>query len=161
MLLDLYKTVAKIPGGLARVESEITGEYISHNLHRSLNTGICLVVANPLNENELVAELHCYKPEPGVFSHVLSELTAAVHPQHQGRGLGKLLFTALLNEVQTNRKDIRRIELIARESNTKAIELYKQMGFVVEGRMEGRIANPDGTYEADVPMGWSLRNATV
>jgi ribosomal protein S18 acetylase RimI-like enzyme len=158
MLLHLYKSVAKIPGGIARVEEEITTDYISHNLQMALKNGVSLVIPNPLNETELVAELHCYKLQPGTFGHILSELTVVVHPDHQGKGLGKLLFEELLKEVKENRKDILRIELIARESNIKAIELYKKMGFAAEGRLEGRIANPDGTFEADIPMGWVRSN---
>ncbi|MEO7387233.1 MAG: hypothetical protein ABIX37_09885 [Gammaproteobacteria bacterium] len=44
--------------------------------------------------------------------------------------------------------------MIARESNRRAIELYRSLGFVEEGRLVERICRPDGGYEADVPMAW-------
>lgn len=153
-IAQLYKTVAKTIGGIAREEDEITTEYIHHNLKKSLQSGICFVIDNPENSNELIAEIHCYKPEPKVFHHVFSELTIVIHPMFQGKGLGKQLFTHLLNEISQNHKTILRVELIARESNQKAIDLYTQLGFKIEGRLEKRINVKTGIFEADIPMAW-------
>jgi putative acetyltransferase len=50
------------------------------------------------------------------------------------------------------------VELIARESNLKAIELYQSLGFLIEGRLEMRIKTTDNHYEADIPMGWQNPN---
>lgn len=148
----LYKTVAKTIGGIAREEDEITNEYIHHNLQKSLQSGLCFVIENPENSNELIAEIHCYKPEPKVFHYILSELTIVVHPQFQDKGIGQLLFANLLNEVSQKHQNILRVELIARESNQKAIELYTKLGFKIEGRLEQRINNKNGNFEADIPM---------
>jgi putative acetyltransferase len=63
-----------------------------------------------------------------------------------------------LEEVVRNRPDVGRVELIARESNRKAIEFYQSLGFHVEGRLEMRIKNIHGHYEADIPMGWQNPN---
>jgi ribosomal protein S18 acetylase RimI-like enzyme len=153
-ILNLYKRVAKNVGGIAREEDEITQEYIFNNLQKSLANGICLLVENPNDSKEIIAEIHCYKLEPRVFHHVLSELTIVVHPDFQNKELGKLLFTKLLNYSETNRNDILRIELIARESNINAIAFYQKIGFVIEGRFEKRISNVTGTFEADIPMAW-------
>jgi putative acetyltransferase len=68
--------------------------------------------------------------------------------------VGRSLFSALLDYISRERKDIFRVELHARESNPKAIELYQKVGFKVEGRAEGRVLDPDGSIVADVPMGW-------
>lgn len=153
-IYTLYKTVAKTIGGIAREEDEITEAYINNNLQKSLYSGICLVIENPNNPNALIAEIHCYKPEPKAFNHILSELTIVVHPEFQGKGLGKLLFNYLLNEIKESRKDILRVELIARESNQKAIDLYTNLGFKIEGRLEQRINNKNKGFEADIPMAW-------
>ena len=153
-ILNLYKTVAQNVGGIARQADEITPQYVANNLHKSLANGVCVVVENPANAAELVAEIHCYKLEPRVFAHVLSELTIVVHPNFQGKGLGKLIFTTLLEHVKHNKPDILRVELIARESNTKAIAFYQSLGFRIEGRLEKRISSHTGTLEADIPMAW-------
>jgi putative acetyltransferase len=46
------------------------------------------------------------------------------------------------------------VELWVRESNIRGQRLYESLGFKTEGRMEKRIRNADGSYEADIPMGW-------
>lgn len=153
-IFELYKTVTKEVGGLARIEQEITKAYIENFSNKSFENGLQFVVSGPLDERAIVAEIHCYGMEPVVFKHVLSELTVAVHPDYQGKGLGKKLFQALLDDIQFNRPDILRVELIARESNSKAIQLYEKLGFKIEGRFENRICNSDNSFEADIPMAW-------
>ncbi|MBL7980099.1 MAG: GNAT family N-acetyltransferase [Bacteroidetes Order II. Incertae sedis bacterium] len=151
-ILHLYRKVAKKPGGLARTEQEITTQYIRHNLIQAQQSGIGLVVTH--NLKQIVGEIHCYRLEPLVFQHVLSELTIAVDPEFQGQGIGKALFQTLLKHVEANFTDVFRVELIARESNIKAIRFYQQLGFVIEGKMRGRILNHHHQLEADVMMAW-------
>lgn len=153
-LWDLYQQVAQFEGGIARKAHEITETYIRHNLTETLRTGVGYVIPHPEQAHQLVAEIHCYALQPSVFQHVLSELTIVVHPQFQGYGLGKQVFSALLHHIQTHRKDVLRVELIARESNAKAIRFYEKLGFRIEGRFEQRIHRPDGGFEADIPMAW-------
>lgn len=147
----LYKKVSKILGGLARNNDEITEDYINHFCTKSQTNGIQLVIEN---DNKIIAEIHCYKLEPLVFNHILSELTIAVDPDFQGKGLGKLIFQSLLQIIEKERNDILRVELIARESNQKAIQLYQKLGFIVEGRFEKRISASTNNFEADIPMVW-------
>ena len=153
-LIVLYKLVAKTIGGIAREEIEITEDYISNFLRKSLDNGLCMIIENPQKDNEIIAEIHCYKLDPKVFNHVLSELTIVVHPNFQNQGLGKMLFTKLLENIKENRTDILRVELIARESNITAIKFYQKIGFLIEGRFENRISNHGNGFEADIPMAW-------
>lgn len=157
-IFALYKAVAKMPGGIAREEDEITAAYIGSFMEKAAVSGIQLVLENPENPVELIAEIHCYKLGPRVFSHVLGELTIVVHPSFQGKGAGRALFKYLLNYIEEERRDIMRVELIARESNKKAISFYKSLGFEQEGRLEKRVCPPKGDYEADIPMAWFNRN---
>lgn len=150
----LYKGVSQQVGGIARVEDEITEQYVVHNLHQALQSGVCLVVEHPQNSADLIGEIHCYKLTPNVFNHVLSELTVVVHPDFQSKGIGKRLFERLLTQIKTHRNDILRVELIARESNQKAIAFYQKIGFLVEGRLSQRIDSRNGEFEADIPMAW-------
>lgn len=149
----LYRAVAAVEGGLARTEDEITEEYIGNFLTKSLESGVILVARQP-ESRQIIGEIHAYALGPKVFAHVLGELTIAVHPAHQGKGIGKALFTELLAEVSCHRPDISRVELIARESNQKAIDLYQKLGFRIEGRLAGRIRSVGGGFEADIPMAW-------
>jgi ribosomal protein S18 acetylase RimI-like enzyme len=154
---SLYQAVASHVGGLAREADEITMAYVTNNVIKSLKTGIILVAQHP-EESMIIGEIHACSLEPRVFSHVLSELTIAVHPQFQGIGLGRMLFQTLLQEVENIRTDILRVELIARESNTKAIHFYQQLGFQVEGKLSRRINSGNGSFEADIPMAWVNKN---
>ncbi len=152
-IVALYRAVAAIEGGLARTAEEVSDEYVGHFVGKSLESGFCLV-ARETDGGPIIGEIHSYPIGPRVFAHVLGELTIAVHPAHQGLGAGKLLFTELLRRVEQDRPDILRVELIARESNRKAIEFYQKLGFKIEGRLVNRIRSVGGGFEADIPMAW-------
>ncbi|WP_407355775.1 GNAT family N-acetyltransferase [Methanolobus sp. WCC5] len=89
-----------------------------------------------------------------MFSHVFEHLTIAVHPSFQRQGIGRMLFTAMLEKVRTEHPEVLRVELIAKESNHAARCLYRSLGFREEGRMEKKIRRKDGVFEADIPMAW-------
>jgi len=152
---QLYRLVAAPPGGLAREPDEISTEYIGQFVRRATTDGLGFLAVSADGANGLPAgELHCYPPGPRTFGHVLGDLTVAVHPAWQGRGVGRALFKALLDEVIRNRPAVSRIELVARESNDRAIGLYESLGFRREGRLEGRVRRTDGVIEADIPLAW-------
>lgn len=157
-LILLYKAVAKVEGGIARLEHEVTEDYVKNFIQKSMATGVIIVGENPDDADELVASIHGYKAGIRVFEHVLGDVTMVVHPHFQGKKIGRTILTIFLEEIGRNRMDIGKVELIARESNLKAIQLYQSLGFQVEGRMEMRIKTPHHTYEADIPMGWQNPN---
>lgn len=157
-ILNLYKQVSKNAGGIARTHEEVTTQYVDDFMNKSAEQGIQLVIEDPLDDNMLLAEIHCYQLQPKVFAHVLSELTIVVNASYQRCGMGELIFTNLLHIVETQMPDILRVELIARESNTGALQLYKKIGFTIEGRFEKRIRSENGDLEADIPMAWFNKN---
>lgn len=153
-IFALYLSVARIPGGLARLESELSKEYVSGFVSSSVSRGLSLVI---VKEGKIVGEVHAYTPGLFCFDHVLSDLTIAIHPDAQGMGAGRQLFEAFMKSVETSHPTILRVELIARESNQKAIRFYESLGFSIEGSFSHRIRNLDGSLESDIPMAW-LRN---
>jgi ribosomal protein S18 acetylase RimI-like enzyme len=153
LIEQLYKKVAAIEGGLARTEAEITREYIEHFVSKSIVNGIEFV-ATDRETNSIVGDIHCFGSGIKAFAHVLGDLTIAVHPDFQGQGIGKMLFGELLDEVTDNRPHILRVELIARESNTRALRFYESLGFEPEGRLVKRIRSVGGGFEDDVLMAW-------
>lgn len=157
-LLSLYKIVARNEGGILRLEHEITHDYIRHFYEKSLEAGLIIVGEHPDNPDILIAEIHAYRPGVKAFDHVLSNLTVVVHPDFQDKKIGRTILTIFLEEVGRNCPNIGRVELVARESNAKAIALYQSMGFLIEGRLEMRIKGSDGHYEADIPMAWENPN---
>lgn len=156
-VLQLCQDVAAVEGSLARAADEFSPEYVHDLMVRSLESGVVLV-ARTANDSSLAGMVHACVLSPRAFGHVLGELTIAVHPRSQGRGIGRALIGALVDVVVNTLPHVRRIELIARESNTKAISIYEDFGFRVEGRLEGRISAGNDQYEADVPMAWTRQS---
>ncbi|MCO4291934.1 GNAT family N-acetyltransferase [Solitalea sp. MAHUQ-68] len=156
-IMKLYQRVAQKEGGIARIVAEITDNYISAFVKKAIEEGIILVVEHPDKPSELIGEIHCYRPKIKIFAHIMSDLTIVVDPDFQGKGIGRLLFTTLIEEVEENHSDILRIELFARESNTHAIKFYEKLGFTIEGQFENRVMGVKG-LEADIAMAWFNNN---
>lgn len=152
-IYKLYERVSAVEGGLARKQNEITKEFVEGFINKSIKRGLILVVEEN-NSKNIIGEIHCYGSGLKVFEHVLGELTIAVDPEYQGKKIGRALFEKLLNILKEKMPHIERVELIARESNEKAIKFYESLGFKIEGRFEKRIKSVGGGYEADIPMAW-------
>lgn len=155
---NLHTEVAKQKNGIARWEHEVTDAYVQKFMEKVFDGGLMIVAENPANPEQIIGEIHASKSKIHVFSHLMSDLTIAVHPDFQGKKIGRTLFTIFLEEIGTNRPDIGKVELFTRESNVRALSLYQSLGFVIEGRLEMRIKTPDGNYEADIAMGWQNPN---
>ncbi len=152
----MYSIVATVPGGLARLDDEITLQYVENFVNKSLSGGVSLVAED--HEGNVIGEIHAYSSGLFCFAHVLTELTVAVDPHFRKQGIARKLFLRLFEIIEKDLPNILRVELISRESNKNAIQFYESLGFVKEGRLEKRIKNVDGSLEADIPMGW-FKNA--
>lgn len=77
-------------------------------------------------------------------------LSIGVHPDLQGRGLGRALMVGLIDHARAH--GLRRLELCVRADNPRAIALYESLGFVTEGVRRGFIALDDGGFADDLLM---------
>jgi putative acetyltransferase len=152
-ILKLYNLVAQ-QGTMMRTEEEVSVEYIQGFVANGVADGLIIVAEHPERPHELVGEIHAIKSGVQIYRHVLTNLTFAVHPNFQKKGLGRALLGIFLDEVARNRPDVGKVELWIQESQAGAISLLQSLGFLIEGRMEMRRRNPDNTYEADIAMGW-------
>ena len=152
-VLTLYRAAAAGRGGLARRPDEIDLGYVQAFLTRASAGGVSL---GAYVGEALAGEIHATRIGPRQFAHVLTDLTVAVHPDHQGQGLGQALFKGLFAAAVSLTPPAERIELMARDGNADAIRLYERLGFVIEGRFPGRVRLEDGTVEADIAMGRPL-----
>lgn len=82
----------------------------------------------------------------------VAHLTTAVHPGHQGNGIGQKLTQNLI-EWARSRSLLEKLELHVRSINTPAIALYKKIGFQEEGRFLRRVKLGDDQYLDDILMG--------
>jgi ribosomal protein S18 acetylase RimI-like enzyme len=150
-LVALYRDVATVPDGIARTPAEVTEAYVRGFMHKAGADGIELVFEDA---GRIVGEIHASRVGIASLAHLLTDLTIAVAPQAQGKGVGRALFQGLLDEVTHTMPHITRVELFARESNVRARKLYASLGFVEEGRLRARVNNARGEPETDTIMGW-------
>lgn len=155
-LVELHRAVAAQGGGIARELDEVESAVIDAFLGRSLSEGIAL---GAFENGALIGEVHAARLEPRCFAHVLGQLTIAVDPASQGRGVGRRVFESLLARVRDAMPDVLRVELWVRESNVRAIRLYESLGFAREGRLTGKVRSANG-FDADIPMAWMRPSAT-
>ena len=146
VVLDLMR---RAEGGLGRLPNEMDLPWMEEALAGALNGGVAIGAWDGSRPAGLIKASRM----PSVqFQHVLWDLTVAVDPDFQGRGIAAGLFQALVADAATLTPKIERIELVVREGLTHAIRLYQRLGFRQEGRFERRFHLSNGTYEADLPM---------
>nr|WP_221220835.1 GNAT family N-acetyltransferase [Phenylobacterium haematophilum] len=154
--MALYRAAAGGSGGLARRPEEMDLAYVEGFLAKAHAGGVSL---GAWIDGRLAGEIHASRIGPDQFAHVLSDLTVAVDPAWQGKGVGRALFAALFAAARELSPTVTRIELMAREGNIDAIRLYERLGFVMEGRFVQRVRMPDGRLEDDIAMGLLLTPA--
>ncbi|KQY29814.1 acetyltransferase [Caulobacter sp. Root487D2Y] len=153
-ILALHRKVAAKPGGLARRPDEVTADYVAHAMAVAGDGGVNLVAVDA--DGTVCGELHVERMKVAIFAHVLTDLTVAVDPDWQGRGVGSALFRALIDIAGTMTPPVGRIELWTGAANLGAQRLYQRLGFKIEGRMTGRGRYPDGSVDDDIVMGLLL-----
>jgi ribosomal protein S18 acetylase RimI-like enzyme len=94
-----------------------------------------------LDPMEMLANAHVFR------------LTVVVRPGCRGRGIGRALLQDLLAWASSDPR-VRKVELLVRATNARAIRLYRDMGFVEEGRFRRRVRLADGSYIDDIAMAW-------
>lgn len=150
-IVALYRAVAAIPDGIARTPEEVSDDYVAGFMGRAAANGVELVFEE---EGRILGEIHASGVGIASLAHLLTDLTIAVHPLAQGKGVGRALFEGLLGHVTGAMPHISRVELFARDSNARARALYASLGFVEEGRLRARVNNSRGEPETDTMMGW-------
>jgi ribosomal protein S18 acetylase RimI-like enzyme len=148
-ILDLHRAAAIRGGGLAREPDEMELGSIEAALARALASGVAL---SAWDGEAIAGEIHAARLGPRQFAHNLMDLTVAVHPDAQGRGVGAALFEALFAEAARLTPKVERVELMCREGDEHAVRLYQRLGFVIEGRFVRRVRLQDGTVEDDLAM---------
>jgi putative acetyltransferase len=101
------------------------------------------------NDGVPVGHLLLERLRLAVTSHVV-QLTIVVHPGHTSQGYGRILMDHAIEWARRS-PDIEKIELRVRSCNSRAIALYRSLGFEVEGTLKRRIKLSEG-YADDICM---------
>jgi putative acetyltransferase len=86
-----------------------------------------------LDENGTPAGMFKLFPLTYRTSHIAYLGGLAIHPAFAGKGLGKKMMYGIIDLVK--QQGYKRIELSVATENSRAIELYKKIGFEAEGIM--------------------------
>ena len=81
-----------------------------------------------------------------------AHFTVMVDPQFRRQGIARALLTHALDWARENPM-LTRVALSVFADNTAAISLYRDLGFVEEGRLVGAYRDADGTLRDDLRMG--------
>jgi len=140
------KTLQVLPMSLADIEAVYQVEILSHSHPWSIKLFLSNFGKRYFNhvlmDNDSVLGYF-------VASSVAGEVTLmniAISPTYQGKGLGSLLLTALINLSKTNNEE--QIWLEVRVSNLSAIGLYNKLGFVEVDRRKNYYPCEDGREDA-------------
>ena len=144
--------------GLVARSDEVDAGAVSRQveLARSAANSLYIVAArpgqNPLHpEDDEVVGLLLLEGAPLLRLLDVARLTMAVANAQRGKGIGRAMMQYAM-EVADASGQIRKIELLTRANNDRAIRLYSSLGFVVEGRLAARLRLDDGSYLDDVCM---------
>lgn len=108
-----------------------------------------VLVAERAGDGAIVGTATLNQMRPAMCRHV-GLLALGVHPDAQGRGVGKALMAELMARARA--LGLERLELYVRADNERARSLYASFGFELEGVRERFVRTPDGAYVDDCIM---------
>lgn len=146
--------IAVTPGYFCSQPSELRKQNVIKMIEKleKNNQGIYLVAEK---DGQIIGHAFLEPLHLNYICHV-AQLTIGVHQGWQEKGIGTALMQHLIDWVLQSR-NIEKIELNVRASNTRAIALYKKMGFVEEGRLKNRIKISNSYYIDDLLMAFYIK----
>jgi ribosomal protein S18 acetylase RimI-like enzyme len=153
-IVKAEKEIAKTPGYFCSKPSELDEQYVNRTI-KFLNEsgkGIYLVAES---NGEIVGHVFLESLNLKSICHV-AQLSICVHQGWQDKGIGTALMEYLIAWAKQS-ASIEKIELNVRASNSRAIALYKKMGFMEEGLLKNRIKVNENHYIDDILMALSVK----
>ena len=78
----------------------------------------------------------------------------------RGQGVGRSLMEAGILWAEQN-PILHKLALHVFEDNTRAVDMYRRLGFEVEGRLVGEFQDRDGTFRNDLVMAFDCSRPTL
>lgn len=149
------REIAQTPGVFCSEPSELSEQGVIKTIETlaKAHAGIFLVAEK---EGQIVGHAFIEPLRLKSICHV-AELSIVVHEGWQERGIGTALMHHIIDWAKYFSETIEKIELSVRASNTRAIALYKKMGFVEEGRLKNRV-KVNNIYIDDILMALNVKN---
>lgn len=148
-IVEAEQEIAQKPGYFCSQPSELSEENVKRTIESS--HGIYLVAEK---EGGLVGHAFLEILNLQSLRHV-AQLNIVVHKGHQAQGIGTSLMEKIIEWAKQS-GTIEKIELNVRASNTRAIALYKKMGFFEEGCLKRRVKAGD-QYIDDLVMALHIK----
>jgi len=148
------KEIAKTPGYFCSLPNEVSEQNVIKTIKSLAESeqGIYLVVER---KGKIVGHGFLEPLHLKSICHV-AQLTIGVHQGWQEKGIGTALLEMLIAWAKQS-TTVEKIELNVRASNSRAIALYKKMGFIEEGRLKNRIKVNDSRYIDDILMALNVK----
>lgn len=154
LLAETEKIIAEEPGFLCSNPEELDPKIFRQTIEQ-LGTGEQGVYFVAEEQEKIAGHGYLLKLPLKNLSHV-AQLTIALHPDWQGKGVGMLLMEALITWAEHD-PTLEKIELNVRATNIRALKLYKKWGFRLEGFLTRHLKTKSG-YIDDLVMGLHLRD---
>ena len=100
----------------------------------------------------LVGIIHLQSFQKKKIAHC-GELAIAIHPEFTDQKIGTEMMNCLL-EWAKNQNVIEKIILNVNENNSRAVHIYKKLGFVQEGHNVKATKQKNGIYNNNIQMAW-------
>jgi RimJ/RimL family protein N-acetyltransferase len=127
---------------------EDTRDFIQYNIDHSYPQHLAF------EDDEIVAWCHIIPKQVVGMNHV-GTLGLGMLADYRGNGIGSELIKNTIEHAKRI-NHIERVELEVNESNRYAIELFKRMGFNIEGKRP-KARKTDGVYDNIILMGKNLK----
>jgi RimJ/RimL family protein N-acetyltransferase len=101
-------------------------------------------------DDRMVSMAHADCGEKKRIQHV-ADMGISILPQYRGMGLGTAIMQTMIDWAAAHPL-IEKLTLDVYSANTRAIALYKKMGFIETGRKPKEIKYADGTYDDCICM---------
>ena len=148
VLLAAEKETARTPGLLVSRPHELTLQAFEQKIAELAQRGRYIVA----EEDGRIAGHALLDPMPlEAISHVF-RLTIGSSRIYRP-GIGTALLRGLTEWAKRSPK-VRKIELLVRATNQRAVHFYSKSGFFEEGRLQKRICLPDGNFIDYLAMAW-------
>jgi RimJ/RimL family protein N-acetyltransferase len=152
ILAAVERATAETPGLLVSRPSELVLESFEKKIVDLSKVGRYIVAEK---DGKIVGHALLDPMPLEAISHVF-RLTIVVHPGFLGQGIGISLMRDLM-EWANQSPPVKKIELLVRATNARAIHLYSKLGFIEEGRFRNRVRLPDDELVDDIAMAWFPR----